>query len=73
MRAYQNAIPPALAPFQGKTIDELDIKDGVIFEKANPENKLPVAKVTSLQPRGLEAAAEGGSFFVGDKAPELPE
>jgi CO/xanthine dehydrogenase Mo-binding subunit len=73
MRAYGNAIPPAITPFQNKKIEELDIRDGIIFEKANPENRLPVGKVTSLQPRGLEAAAEGGSFFVGDKPPELPE
>ena len=73
MRAYGNAIPQALIPFQGKKIEELDIRDGIIFEKAQPENNLPVRKITSLQPRGLEAAAEGGSFFVGDKAHELPE
>ena len=73
IRAYGNAVPPALIPFQGKKIEELDIKEGIIFEKAHPENTLPVRKITSLQPRGLEAAAEGGSFFVGDKAPELPE
>jgi CO/xanthine dehydrogenase Mo-binding subunit len=72
MRAYGNAVPPAFIPFQGKKVEELDIRDGVIFEKAHPENKLLVKRVTSLQPRGLEAAAEGGSFFVGDKAPELP-
>jgi len=73
MHAYGNAVPPAIAPFQGKRIEELDIRDGIIFEKANPKNKLPVRRVTSLQPRGLEAAAEGGAFFVGDKPPELPE
>jgi CO/xanthine dehydrogenase Mo-binding subunit len=73
MRAFGNAIPPALLTFQGKTIAELDIKDGIIFEKTYPENKLPVRRVATLQPRGLEAAAEGGPFFVGDKAPELPE
>jgi CO/xanthine dehydrogenase Mo-binding subunit len=73
MRAYGNAGPPALVPFQGKKIGELDIRDGIVFEKANPGNKLPVGRITSLQPRGLEAAAEGGAFFVGDKPPELPE
>jgi xanthine dehydrogenase molybdenum-binding subunit len=71
--ACGNAIPPALVPFHGKKIEELNIRDGVVFEKANPENKLPVGKITSLRPRGLEAAAEGGAFFVGDKPPELPE
>ncbi len=73
IRAYGNKVPPALMPFQDKKVEDLDIRDGVIFEKAQPENKLLVSRVTSLQPRGLEAAAEGGSFFVGDKAPELPE
>jgi CO/xanthine dehydrogenase Mo-binding subunit len=73
MSAYGNAVPPALVAFQGKKVEDLDIREGVIFEKANPENNLPVKRVVSLQPRGLEAAAEGGSFFIGDKAPELPE
>ena len=73
MRAFGNSLPPALAPFRDKKIEELDIGDGIIFEKADPENGLPVKKVTSLQPRGLEAAAEGGAFFVGDKPPELPD
>jgi xanthine dehydrogenase molybdenum-binding subunit len=73
IHAYGNTVPPALIPFLGKKVEDLDIRDGSIFEKAHPGNKLPVKKVTSLQPRGLEAAAEGGSFFVGEKAPELPE
>jgi CO/xanthine dehydrogenase Mo-binding subunit len=73
LRSYGHAVPPALVPFRGKKIEELDIRDGFIFEKTRPENRLPVWKVTSLQPRGLEAAAEGGAFFVGQPSPELPE
>jgi CO/xanthine dehydrogenase Mo-binding subunit len=73
LRFYRNTVPDFLAPWQGKQIDELDIKDGVIFEKSHPENQVPVRRITSLQPRGLEAAAEGGSFFVGDPTPDLPE
>jgi CO/xanthine dehydrogenase Mo-binding subunit len=72
MRAFGNKLPPAIAPFLGKKVEELDIKESFIFEKAHPENKLPVRKITSLQPRGLEAHAEGGIFFVGDPSPSLP-
>jgi xanthine dehydrogenase molybdenum-binding subunit len=73
LRAYGNAVPPALISFQGKRAEELDMRDGIIFEKAHPENRLTVQRLTSLQPRGLEAAPERGPFFVGDKPPELPE
>ena len=72
-RAHGNTIPAILIPFQGKSAVELDIREGLVFEKAHPENQIPVKKITSLQPRGLEASAEGGAFFVGDKAPDLPE
>ncbi|HEX7475091.1 MAG TPA: molybdopterin cofactor-binding domain-containing protein, partial [Dehalococcoidales bacterium] len=34
------AVPPPPNPFQGKTIEDLDIKDSVIFEKADPSNAL---------------------------------
>ena len=34
---------PALFP--GKTVEQLDVKDGYIFEIANPENKKPVSSV----------------------------
>jgi CO/xanthine dehydrogenase Mo-binding subunit len=37
------AVKPALFP--GKKPEELDVKDGVIFEKANPANKIAVATV----------------------------
>ncbi|MEM1539423.1 MAG: xanthine dehydrogenase family protein molybdopterin-binding subunit [Candidatus Bathyarchaeia archaeon] len=34
--------------FKGKKPEELDIRDSMIFEKANPSNKVPVAKVAAL-------------------------
>ncbi len=33
--------------FPDKTIEELDIQDSVVFEKANPDNKMTVKEVTS--------------------------
>ena len=60
-------VPPTPSPFQGKTIEELDIKEGVIFEKANPGNSLPVKAVTSSYSGGI--FSEGGPFFVGDMPP----
>jgi CO/xanthine dehydrogenase Mo-binding subunit len=32
-------------PFPGKTPDDLDIKDGIIFEKANPDNSLAISEM----------------------------
>ena len=40
------ALQPKPSPFSGKTIEELDIKEGIIFEKANPKNKMPVQLIT---------------------------
>ncbi|MEM2385071.1 MAG: molybdopterin cofactor-binding domain-containing protein [Candidatus Bathyarchaeia archaeon] len=34
-----------LAQFKGKKLEELDIRDSVVFEKANPDNKVPVSQV----------------------------
>jgi CO/xanthine dehydrogenase Mo-binding subunit len=64
-------IPPGPSPLKGKTIQELDIREGLIFEKANPENKLPVSRLTSSYVGGRYT--EGGPFFVGDKPPALPK
>ena len=48
------------ALFPGKTAEELDIKDGVIFEIANPENKVTVAEACSKTGfAGRYAGAEG--------------
>jgi xanthine dehydrogenase molybdenum-binding subunit len=33
--------------FSGKAIDELDVKDGYVFEKANPENKKSVKQIAT--------------------------
>jgi CO/xanthine dehydrogenase Mo-binding subunit len=36
------------AKFPNLTTEELDIRDSIIFEKANPENQVPVSDVTDL-------------------------
>jgi xanthine dehydrogenase molybdenum-binding subunit len=53
--------PPTPSPFAGKTIDDLDIKEGIIFEKANPGNTLPLQKLVSAYVAGF---LEGTPFFV---------
>jgi CO/xanthine dehydrogenase Mo-binding subunit len=59
--------PPKPSPFAGKTIDELDIKDSIIFEKANPSNKMTVKEmVTPYKYSWLE----GSPFFVAVTPPE---
>jgi hypothetical protein len=63
---------PTLSPFHGKAIEELDIKDGIIFEKANPENTLTVKTLIDLNP-GNVTASEGGPFFVTSSKLEVPE
>lgn len=47
---------PSDPMFPGKTADELELKDGVIFEKANPENKQTVAAVASRYSGGTSPA-----------------
>jgi CO/xanthine dehydrogenase Mo-binding subunit len=66
----RNAPPTAASPFTGKTVDELDIKDSIIFEKANPANSIPVSRVTASYAGGQ--FTESAPFFVGDWTPELP-
>jgi CO/xanthine dehydrogenase Mo-binding subunit len=39
--------PPQPALFPGKTPEELDMKDGEIFEKAHPDNKIPIAMLAA--------------------------
>jgi CO/xanthine dehydrogenase Mo-binding subunit len=63
--------PATPASFPGKTIAELDIQDGSIFEIAKPDNKVPVSKITS----GFEtesASPQGGTrpFFAWDTPPD---
>jgi len=60
------------SPFHGKTIDDLDIRESLIFEKANPGNSMPVRRVTSSQAGGLRPRAEGG-FSLSATHSELPE
>jgi CO/xanthine dehydrogenase Mo-binding subunit len=59
--------PPKPSPFQGKTIDELDIKDGIIFEKDNPSNSMSVKDLASSHKYSW---LEGSPFFVGITPPE---
>jgi xanthine dehydrogenase molybdenum-binding subunit len=59
--------PPTPSPFKGKTIEELDIRESIIFEKANPENRLPIKTITSAHKYSW---LEGGPFFVGITPPE---
>jgi xanthine dehydrogenase molybdenum-binding subunit len=41
------SLPTFAAAFPGKAAEELDIKDGYVFEKAKPENKVTVASITN--------------------------
>jgi xanthine dehydrogenase molybdenum-binding subunit len=65
------ALRPRPSPFQGKTIEELDVRDGVIFEKANPKNKVPVQTITSAHTKMM--MGDEGPFFVSDTLPEIAE
>jgi CO/xanthine dehydrogenase Mo-binding subunit len=67
-RSNRVYIPPFVSPFAGKTIEDLDIREGIIFEKANPANSLPVARLTAAFSGGQ--FSEGSPFFVGDWTPE---
>jgi CO/xanthine dehydrogenase Mo-binding subunit len=59
--------PPKPSPFEGKTIEELDMKDSIVFEKANPSNSLPLKTITAAQKYSW---LEGGPFFVAITPPE---
>jgi CO/xanthine dehydrogenase Mo-binding subunit len=63
-------LPPVPSPFKDKKVEELDIKDSVIFEKSNPGKRLPVRRVTSSH-TGDRIHSEGGPFFVADRPHEL--
>lgn len=65
--------PPEPSPFESKTVEELDLKESMIFEKANPENRLHVSRVISKQGFTRGPMVECGTFFVGDPPPEFPE
>jgi CO/xanthine dehydrogenase Mo-binding subunit len=69
-RSGGSGLPPPTSPFAGKKIEELDIKDSLIFEKANPANNVPVRRVSAAHSGGI--FSEGGPFFVGDWTPDIP-
>jgi CO/xanthine dehydrogenase Mo-binding subunit len=64
-------IPPFVSPFAGKSVEDLDIRESVIFEKANPASSMPIAKLTASFSGGQ--FTEGSPFFVGDWSPEPTE
>jgi len=55
----------AAAVFAGKTVDDLDIKDGYIFEKSNTSNKKPISAVTAVfwQGSGPQAPKNHPFFY----------
>jgi CO/xanthine dehydrogenase Mo-binding subunit len=63
---------PTPSPFEGKTIEDLDIRDGVVFEKANQKNTMPVVRLTSTHV-GNQVGSEGTPFVVTSEPFELPE
>ena len=65
----RDAVPAAPYPFKDKKIEELDIRDGLIFEKANPKNSMPVKRITASHSGGM--FSQSGPFFVGDWIPDL--
>ncbi len=69
--ARGNPPPPGFSPFEGKKIEDLDIRDSIIFEKANKGNTMPVRRLTGAYSGGM--FAEAGPFFVGDWTPDLPD
>ena len=65
----RDAVPAAPYPFKDKKIEELDIRDGFVFEKANPKNNVPVKRITASHSGGM--FSQSGPFFVGDWIPDL--
>ena len=63
--------PLGLSPFEGKKPEELDIRESVIFEKANPEITLPVKRLVAAYSGGI--FTQSGPFFVGEWTPDLPQ
>ena len=59
-----------LSPFQGKKIEDLDIKDGIIFEKANPKNTLPVRKSLIAHSRPGYIQSKAGPSLLAIWPPE---
>jgi xanthine dehydrogenase molybdenum-binding subunit len=67
----RNNAPLVPSPFMGKSIDDLDIRESVIFEKANPRNSLPVKRITASFSGG--PFSQAGPFFVGDWIPDVAQ
>ncbi len=62
--------PPA---FPGKRADELDIRDGVIFEKANPKNRMSVADfVGPSGAQGPISSTVGEPILAGKEGLDYP-
>ncbi|NVM23349.1 MAG: xanthine dehydrogenase family protein molybdopterin-binding subunit, partial [Desulfobacterales bacterium] len=60
-----------LDPFKGKKPEELDIWDSIVFEKAKPEDKLPVAGVAARFPGAIFAWSD--NRFLSEVMPkEMP-
>ncbi len=64
-------VPMVPALFPDKTPEELDIKDSVVYEKANPENKKTMKEVSKIwQVRsGFGPGAGKGDAFFNDALP----
>jgi xanthine dehydrogenase molybdenum-binding subunit len=62
--------PAVPSPFKDCTVDEIDIKDSVIYEIANPSNSEPVRTV--IQARTGMSGFNQTPFFTYDKPP-LPD
>lgn len=56
--------------FPGLTADDLDIKDSVVFDKANPENSKSIAEIIAAYEGMVHATRQGGATVIGS-APGL--
>jgi xanthine dehydrogenase molybdenum-binding subunit len=59
---FFGATPEKPPIFPDKKAEDLDMRDGVIFEKANPDNKQPISAIT---------AAFGSKLYAWDAPPSL--
>jgi len=72
LMGFPVAPPLTPSPFNGKTIEGLNIKDGVIYEKTKSGKHDAGKKVSTLSHMsGMRSI--GGPFFVGDMPTELPK
>jgi xanthine dehydrogenase molybdenum-binding subunit len=60
--------PATPSPFEGKTTADLDIKDGLVFEKANPGNTMEVVKLAAAH-----ANATPNKLFAWDYPPAVTD